>query len=230
MQGMMEECRIPGAEGGQDVVFRPGKLICIGRNYAKHAAELGNAVPTSPMIFLKPASALVANGGDVVIPEASSDVHHEVELVCLIGKAGANINRSDALNHVAGFAVGLDMTARDIQLKAKEKGHPWSVAKGFDTFAPLGDFVPSSSITDPQDLTIRLMINDQVRQEGHTGDMIFPVDELIAFASTIFTLLPGDLLYTGTPEGVSAVAPGDRMVAEVEGLPVLEMNVRSTAH
>lgn len=226
MQGMMEECRIPGRDGGPDAVFRPGKLICIGRNYAKHAAELGNAVPTSPMIFLKPASSLVPTGGQVEIPEASNDVHHEVELVCLIGMQGKDIPEDEAMDHVAGYAVGLDMTARDIQQRAKEKGHPWSVAKGFDTFAPLGAFVPASEIPDAQDLSIRLRVNGEVRQDGHTGDMIFPVARLIAYASTIFTLMPGDLLYTGTPEGVGPVASGDALVAEVEGLPVLSVTVR----
>jgi len=224
---MMEEYRIPVSSRDGTSVFRAGKLVCIGRNYAKHAAELGNAVPTSPMIFLKPASSLVPSGGQIVIPEASKDVHHEVELVCLIGTAGSRITRDSALDHVAGYAVGLDMTARDIQLKAKEKGHPWSVAKGYDTFAPLGDFVPAEEITDPQDLRVRLEINGEIRQDGHTGDMIFPVAELIAYASTIFTLIPGDLLFTGTPEGVGPVLPGDRLVARIDGMPALEAGVRS---
>lgn len=222
----MEEYRIPVVSNAGKSTFRAGKLVCIGRNYAKHAAELGNAVPASPMIFLKPASALIPSGGDIVIPPASRDVHHEVELVCLIGTAGSHIAREDALNHVAGYAVGLDMTARDIQLKAKEKGHPWSVAKGFDTFAPLGGFVPAHEVEDPQNLNIRLEVNGDVRQDGHTGDMIFPVAELIAYASTIFTLMPGDLLFTGTPEGVGPVQPGDRLVARVDGMPALEVGVR----
>lgn len=222
----MEEYRIPVVSSTGKHAYRAGKLVCIGRNYAKHAAELGNAVPTSPMIFLKPASALIPSGGDIVIPPASSDVHHEVELVCLIGTTGSHIAREEALNHVAGYAVGLDMTARDIQLKAKEKGHPWSVAKGYDTFAPLGDFVPAEEIQDPQDLTIRLEINGQVRQDGHTGDMIFPVAELIAYASSIFTLMAGDLLFTGTPEGVGPVKPGDTLVASVQGIPALTVGVR----
>ena len=223
---MMEEYRIPHPNGDTGTALRPGKLVCIGRNYAKHAKELGNAVPTSPMIFLKPASALIPTGRSIVIPQASNDVHHEVELVCLIGTGGSNIDRSDALGHVAGYAVGLDMTARDIQQKAKEKGHPWSVAKGFDTFAPLGPFLSASDVGDPQDLDIRLTINGDVRQEGHTGDMIFPVDELIAYASSIFTLLPGDLLFTGTPDGVGPVNEGDQLVATVEGLPALTVDVR----
>jgi 2-keto-4-pentenoate hydratase/2-oxohepta-3-ene-1,7-dioic acid hydratase in catechol pathway len=225
MQGMMEECRIPGQNGSEDAVFRPGKLICIGRNYAKHAAELGNTVPTVPMIFLKPASSLIPSGGLIEIPEASNDVHHEVELVCLIGQAGKNIPEDEALEYVAGYAVGLDMTARDIQQRAKEKGHPWSVAKGFDTFAPLGRFVAASSIEDAQELSIQLRINGSLRQDGHTSDMIFPLRHLIAYTSTIFTLMPGDLLFTGTPEGVGPVASGDRLEAQVEGFPVLTVDV-----
>lgn len=226
----MEECRISHgygkAEGRDDAFFTPGKLVCIGRNYAKHAAELGNAVPSEPMIFLKPASSLVASGEDIIIPTRSSDVHHEVELVCLIGEAGKDIPESEALDHVAGYAVGLDMTARDIQQKAKDKGHPWSVAKGFDTFAPLGTFIPASDVADPQDLTIRLTVNGELRQEGHTSDMIFPVARLIAFCSTIFTLMPGDLLFTGTPEGVGPIEEGDWLEATIEGLPVLHAGVR----
>ncbi|MDE2996977.1 MAG: fumarylacetoacetate hydrolase family protein, partial [Bacteroidota bacterium] len=142
----MEECRISHGFGKEDALFKPRKLICIGRNYAKHAAELGNAVPTEPMIFLKPASSLIESGEDIVIPPASNDVHYEVELVCLIGEPGAHITEEEALDHVAGYAVGLDMTARDLQQKAKEKGLPWSVAKGYDTFAPLGIFRPASEL------------------------------------------------------------------------------------
>lgn len=222
----MEECRISHGFGKDDALFKPGKLICIGRNYAAHAAELGNAVPTEPMIFLKPASALTESGAEIVLPVQSEDVHHEVELVCLIGERGKDIPESEALRHVAGYAVGLDMTARDIQQKAKDKGHPWSVAKGFDTFAPLGTFVPASEVADPQALTIRLTIDGEVRQEGHTSDMIFPVARLIAYCSTIFTLMPGDLLFTGTPEGVGPVHPGNWLEATIEGFPALHAGVR----
>lgn len=206
--------------------LRPGKILCIGKNYARHAAEMQSAVPEQPMVFLKPTTALVPDGGAVVIPPPSNDVHHEVELVAVIGRAGKNIPEADALAYVDGYAVGLDMTARDIQQRAKEKGHPWSVAKGFDTFAPLGALVPAAEVGDPHDLTIRLTINGEVRQVGHTGDMVFSVAHLIVFCSTIFTLEPGDLLYTGTPEGVGPVAPGDRLVATVEGMPALHVSVR----
>lgn len=208
------------------LTVRPGKLICIGRNYARHAAELGNKVPEEPIIFLKPSTALVGHAGKVILPEASHDVHHEVELVAVIGRGGKNIAEANALDFVDGYAVGLDMTARDLQSKAKEKGQPWSVAKGFDTFAPLGRIAPSRDVQDPQNLEITLKVNGEVRQQGHTRDMIFSVAYLVAYCSRIFTLLPGDLLYTGTPEGVSAVADGDVMEASVAGLPDLRVKVR----
>ncbi|MEM6645260.1 MAG: fumarylacetoacetate hydrolase family protein, partial [Bacteroidota bacterium] len=163
-------------------------------------------------------------GERIVLPPQSADVHHEVELVVLIGTGGAQIAEADALNHVAGYAVGLDMTARDIQTRAKAKGHPWSVAKGFDTFAPLGDFVPAADVSDPQTLDIRVAVNGETRQHGHTSDMIFSVAHLISYASHIFTLEPGDLIYTGTPEGVGPVHAGDTLRAAVSGLPALEVS------
>lgn len=205
--------------------LRAGKLVCVGRNYAAHAKEMQSAVPSQPMLFLKPASALVASGGSVVLPPQSSDVHHEVELVAAIGSMAMRVSEADALGHIAGYAVGLDMTARDVQARAKAKGHPWSVAKGFDTFAPLGDFVAASEVVDPHALGIRLRVNGEVRQEGSTSDMIFDLAHLVSAISHVFTLEPGDLIYTGTPEGVGPVIEGDEMVAEVDGLPRLEVGV-----
>ena len=218
----MDEFRI----SDKGPVFSPGKLICIGRNYAKHAKELGNALPEQPMVFLKPASALLSTGGKIIIPSMSSDVHREVELVCLIGKMGKNISIENALDHIAGYAVGLDMTARDVQNEAKSKGHPWTVAKGFDTFAPLGPFISRSSVLDPQNLQVELTVNGIVRQSGNTADMIFPVKKLIVWCSSIFTLMPGDLIYTGTPEGVSQIRAGDELEARIEGFPELNVGVR----
>ena len=203
------------------------RIFCIGRNYAAHAAEMKSEVPETPMVFLKPSTALVRHGGVVQLPAQSNAVHHEVELVAVIGKGGKNIYASTALEHVAGYAVGLDITARDIQAAAKKKGHPWSVAKGFDTFAPLGEIVPAEIVDDPQQLTISLRVNGVLRQAGNTEDMIFPVARLIAYCSSIFTLLPGDLIYTGTPEGVGPVAAGDELVAAVSGLPNLVVTVQA---
>lgn len=207
----------------------PGKIICIGRNYALHAKEMGSAAPEQPILFLKPSSALVGSGGRIVLPPQSNDVHHEVELVAVIGRGGKNIAAANALDHVDGYAVGLDMTARDVQAEAKKGGLPWTVAKGFDTFAPLGDFAPASAVGDPQALRVTLRVNGDVRQQGETADMLFSVAELVAYCSTIFTLLPGDLLYTGTPEGVGPVVAGDHLEATITGLPALSVRVRRDA-
>lgn len=219
---MMEEFRI----SDKGMVYRPGKLLCIGRNYARHAAELGNPVPTVPMVFLKPASSLIGTDEDIVLHPMTNNVHHEVELVCVMGKKGKDIEIGEALDYVAGYAVGLDMTARDIQSAAKAKGDPWSVAKGFDTFAPLGAFISSEQVPDPQNLAISLSINSEVRQRGHTSDMIFPVRSLIAWCSHIFTLMPGDLIFTGTPPGVGSVSEGDKLLAQIQGFPDLRVGVR----
>ncbi len=209
------------------LTLKPGKLICIGKNYARHAAEMGGTVPEEPMIFLKPATSLVGNGGRVILPAMTKEVHHEVELVAVIGRGGKNIPEEKALDHVDGYAVGLDMTARDLQSQAKSKGQPWSVAKGFDTFAPMGGVAPARDVADPQRLDISLKVNGETRQAGTTEDMIFPVRQLIAYCSRIFTLMPGDLLFTGTPEGVGPVQDGDVLEAVVDGLPELRVRVRS---
>ncbi len=190
-----------------------GKLLCIGRNYAEHADEMEREVPDQPMVFLKPATAVIRSGDSVRLPPQSQDVHHEVELVAVIGTEGRDIPREAALDYVAAYAVGLDVTARDLQTRAKEKRHPWSVAKGFDTFAPLGPLTPAADVDNPQDLTLSLRCNDEVQQEASTADMIFPVAELVHYCSQIFTLQPGDLFYTGTPSGVGPVEDGDVLEA-----------------
>jgi len=210
-----------------DQTVAVGKLLCIGRNYADHAAEMKRDVPDEPMVFLKPATAVVRSGGTVRLPPQSENVHHEVELVAAIGKEGRDVDPGDALDHVAGYAVGLDMTARDLQDEAKARRHPWSVAKGFDTFAPLGALAAPDAVGDPQALTLRLRRTGDVRQEASTADMIFPVAELISFCSRIFTLEPGDLLYTGTPSGVGPVEDGDTLEAEVTGCEPLTVSVAS---
>jgi len=202
-----------------------GKLLCIGRNYAEHADEMGSDVPDEPMVFLKPASAVIRTGETVRLPSQSQDVHHEVELVAVIGQGGRNISRADAPDHVAAYAVGLDMTARDIQSKAKENRHPWSVAKGFDTFAPLGPLTDADAVGDSRNRTLRLRVNGDTRQKASTQHMIFPVAELVHYCSQIFTLAPGDLLYTGTPSGVGPVEAGDELVATGTGCEPLRVSV-----
>lgn len=206
-------------------VLRCGKVVCIGRNYAKHAAEMDAEIPAAPVVFLKPTTALLPSGGHVVLPEMSREVHHELELVALIGRAGKDIKPNRSLDHVAGYAIGLDMTARDLQANAKARGQPWSVAKGFDTFAPVGEFVPSSEIHDVQSLKIELTVNGKLRQSGYTRDMIFSVAHLLAFCSRVFTLERGDLLYTGTPDGVGPVHSGDVLVATCADLPTLTVEI-----
>lgn len=205
-------------------------LFCIGRNYAEHAKELNNPIPDRPVVFTKPSTTLLADGGTVVLPPVTQDVHHEVELVVAIGRGGKNIPIETALEHVAGYAIGLDMTARDIQTSLKSKSHPWELAKGLDTFAPIGNFVPSASIPDPSSLRLDLRVNGELRQSGTTADMLHPIPNLIAFLSTYFTLHPGDLIFTGTPAGVAAVNDGDVLHASLhQGLSTLTVGVRREA-
>ena len=205
----------------------PGKLLCIGRNYAAHVREMGDVadLPTEPVVFLKPSTALIPSAGTVVLPHQSNDVHHELELVAVIGEGGRHIAESEALNHVAAYALGLDLTARDLQAKSKANKGPWSIAKGFDTFAPLGPLTAASEITDPQSLTIELKVNGEARQHGSTAHMIFPVARLISFLSSVFTLEKGDLIYTGTPEGVGPIRDGDVLEATGAGLKPLCVDV-----
>lgn len=186
-------------------------IYCIGRNYAAHARELNNPVPGEPVIFIKPASSVVADGGSIVIPPQSSDVHYEAELVLAIGKKGKNIPIDKAMEHVSGYGLGIDVTARDLQQIAKDKSLPWSVAKGFDTFAPLSDFVDASALPDPDAIEYTLDINGERRQHGKTSHMLFPIPFLIHYLSGIFTLYPGDIIYTGTPEGVGKLNAGDQL-------------------
>lgn len=201
-------------------------VFCIGRNYVAHAEELNNEVPDQPLVFLKPASSITYTG-PISLPAQSKDVHHEVELVVAIGKKGREIPASKALEYVAGYAVGIDLTARDIQSEAKKNGHPWSVAKGFDTFAPLSSFVKASDVANPQNLELQLSVNGTLRQQANTGLMIFPVAELIHYLSGIFTLQPGDLIFTGTPEGVASLQHGDVVEASLSNTKAhIEMKVR----
>ena len=191
------------------------KIICVGRNYAEHAKEMKADVPTTPVLFLKPPTAVIHNHGNVLIPVFSKELHHEVEMTVLIGKGGKNISRETAMQHIAGYGVGLDMTLRDVQSEAKKKGLPWSVAKGFDTSAPLSDFVPANSISNPHQLNVELAVNGSIRQKGSTSDFIFTLNQLLASISQIFTLEPGDVIFTGTPEGVAQTVAGDTLLARL---------------
>ncbi len=202
-----------------------GKIICIGRNYAEHIKELGNKTPDQPVIFMKPATAIVATGGTVTIPPYSNDCHHEIELAVLIGKEAKGISAEVALDHVAGYAVALDLTLRDVQNIQKEKGLPWEIAKAFDTSCPLSAFVSAEQIKDPQKLQLKLTVNGEVRQDGNTSDMMRTVAELIAAVSAYFTLEEGDIVLTGTPAGVSRIISGDQLEASIEQVGSLVVSV-----
>jgi 5-carboxymethyl-2-hydroxymuconate isomerase len=202
-----------------------GKVVCIGRNYAEHIKELGNQVPDKPVIFIKPASSIIGEGGTIVIPPHSTDCHHEVELAVLIGTRAKNVDANKALGHVAGYAVALDLTLRDVQSAQKEKGLPWEIAKAFDTSCPLSAFIAADQVGDPQRLQIKLTVNNMVRQDGNTADMMRSVAELIAAASAYFTLESGDILLTGTPSGVGRIISGDRLEAAIEKVGTLNVSV-----
>jgi 2-keto-4-pentenoate hydratase/2-oxohepta-3-ene-1,7-dioic acid hydratase in catechol pathway len=203
-----------------------GKIIALGRNYRAHAREMGQTGPDEPpLLFFKPASALVPDGGQVIRPRFSISLHHEVELVVAIGRGGRDIPAARAFEHVLGYAVGLDMTLRDVQSEAKRRGHPWAVAKGFDTSAPLSPVVPAAEAGDPEALAVALRVNGELRQQGRAADMILRLPEVVAYVSSIFTLEEGDLVFTGTPEGVGEVYPGDVLEATLAGLTRLEVTV-----
>jgi 2-keto-4-pentenoate hydratase/2-oxohepta-3-ene-1,7-dioic acid hydratase in catechol pathway len=203
-----------------------GKLLCLGHNYREHAREMGSPEEELPVVFLKPASAVIHDGGEVVIPEFSQEAHHEVELVVVIGEGGKHIPEAEAFSRVAGYAVGLDMTLRDVQAKAKRAGHPWTIAKGFDTSAPLSLAVERSRVSDPHALEMTLRVNGAMRQHASTSEMIFHIDRTLAYLSTIFTLEPGDLVFTGTPAGVGRVVSGDVLEAEITEVGTLTVRVR----
>ena len=199
--------------------FPVRRIYCVGRNYAAHAREMG-ADPDRepPFFFTKPADALVQDGDTLPYPPQTAELHHEVELVVALRQGGRDIRPEAALDHVFGYAVGLDMTRRDLQEAAKEKGRPWDMAKGFDHSAPIGSLVPVPTIGHPTAAAIRLSVNGAVRQQADIADMIWSVPETIAYLSGLVDLAPGDLIMTGTPEGVAAVVPGDLMVAEIAGV------------
>jgi 2-keto-4-pentenoate hydratase/2-oxohepta-3-ene-1,7-dioic acid hydratase in catechol pathway len=202
-----------------------GKIVCIGRNYAEHIKELGNKTPDKPVIFMKPATAIVASGGKVIIPAYSDDCHHEIELAALIGKQSKAVSVEQALDHVAGYGVALDLTLRDVQSAQKEKGLPWEIAKAFDTSCPLSVFVPAAQVSDPQNLQLRLVVNGVLRQEGNTCDMMRTTAQLIAAVSAYFTLEEGDIVLTGTPAGVGRICSGDRLEATIEQVGSLTVTV-----
>lgn len=200
---------------GTNRQFPIGKIVCLARNYAEHARELGNETPAAPVLFMKPASSVIGDGDTVRIPDYSQECHYEIELALLIGMQARNVTADKALEHVAGYGVSIDMTLRDVQNQLKAKGLPWEIAKGFDTACPLSDFVPAEAVADPHNLNLKLAVNGEARQNGSSADMINRVPQIIAHISAIFTLEPGDVILTGTPAGVGQVRAGDVMTAEI---------------
>ncbi len=205
--------------------IRVGKIVAVGRNYADHVAEMGVPETAPRVIFFKPPSAIVHDGGHVRIPPDSGKVHHEVEMVAVVAKAGKSIPEERALEHVLGYAVGLDMTLRDLQARAKERGEPWALAKGFDTSAPVSLVAPRDEVGDGSGLGMSLHVNGACRQEASTSSMIRTVAALVAEISRRITLERGDLLFTGTPSGVGPVEPGDLLEARLEKVGTLTVHV-----
>ena len=193
-----------------------GKAVCVGRNYVAHAKELGNEVPSAPILFIKPASALTSLHDPLQLPDGQGEVHHEVEMVAIIGKPLRNVTDPDQVRFaIAGYGVGLDLTLRDLQNTLKAQGHPWERAKAFDGAAPVSGFIDARGISVRQNVEVSLEVNGDVRQHGHTGQMLFPTFELIAHISQVFTLNPGDLIFTGTPAGVGPLHSGDQFTARL---------------
>lgn len=210
------QAAIPVAGGG---LFPVRRIYCVGRNYAEHAREMGHDPDAEPPFFFgKPADAVVINGADVPYPAKTENLHHEIELVAAIGTGGKDIAVADALSHVWGYAVGIDLTRRDLQAWAKKAAKPWEVAKGFDHSAPIGTMVAAEGIATPLKGAIELRVNGETRQSADISDMIWDLPHVIAELSKYFELCPGDLIMTGTPAGVGAVVAGDRLEGSIAGI------------
>lgn len=207
---------VPVAHGG---AFPVRRVFCVGRNYAEHAREMGSDPDREPpFFFMKPADALVVNGADMPYPPQSNSLHYEMELVVALGEGGSDIEPANALRHVWGYAAGLDMTRRDLQNQAKKEGKPWDMGKGFDASAPIGLLAAATKIGHPRAGRIELKVNGTVRQSSDLSQMIWNIPEMIAYLSRLVRLSAGDLIFTGTPEGVAAVRHGDLLEGMVEGI------------
>jgi fumarylpyruvate hydrolase len=206
--------------------FAIHRIYCVGRNYAAHVREMGGDPAREPPVFFsKPADAVVANGTDVPYPPRTADFHHEVELVVAIGRGGANIAAADALSHVYGYAVGNDLTRRDLQAQAGKSGMPWDTAKGFDHSAPLAAIHTVEQVGHPVDARIWLKVNEEIRQDSNISQLIWSVPEIIAELSALYTLQPGDLIFTGTPDGIGPLVVGDVVTAGIYGLDTLQHRI-----
>lgn len=206
----------------QDIDLRPTKIVAAARNYVEHAAEMKAEPPKEPKFFLKPPSALLATNGEVVLPKVSVRVDHEVELAVIMKEETRKVRPGDVKERILGYTILVDVTARDIQKDAKKDGMPWTIAKGFDTFAPTGPRIVPASELDPGNLDIWLQVNGVYKQRGNTKHMIFPVEELISFISCVMTLEPMDVIATGTPSGVGPMNDGDMVEAGITGIGILK--------
>lgn len=202
------------------------KIICIGRNYAEHAKEMNAAIPTEPVVFLKPDTALIRDNEPFYYPDFSNEIHHEVELVLKINKAGKNIEEAFAHKYYDEIGIGIDFTARDIQAKHKEKGLPWEKAKSFDGSAPIGTFINKKDFKNLDNITFHLNINGKTIQKGNTKDLLFSFDSVISYVSKFFTLKTGDLIFTGTPVGVGPIVVGDTLEAFIEDKKLLNFKIK----
>lgn len=205
--------------------FPVHRIFCVGRNYAAHAAELGNTVDrVAPFYFTKPPTGLVLDGGSIAYPPGTEDYHHEIELVIAIGAPAFRVSTEEAMKSVFGYAVGLDMTRRDLQNAMKEKQRPWDISKAFEDSAVIGAITPASEFA-PEAQRISLVVNGSRRQEGYLNEMVWSVPEMISHLSRYYHLTPGDLIFTGTPSGVGALQPGDRLEGAVEGLSPITVTI-----
>lgn len=211
--------------GAQASDLPVGKIVCVGRNYAEHAKELNNPVPTEPLLFIKPSTALADLSAPVELAGDKGDVHYETELMVLIGAPLTQAKPEEAFDAIAGVGVALDLTLRDLQSKLKEKGLPWEKAKAFDASCPVSEWVPMTADVDLANLELKLIINDEVRQQGNTSHMLMSVPTLLSHISEWFTLLPGDIVLTGTPAGVGRLASGDRLQVSLSNLIQIETQV-----
>ncbi len=217
----MKQIKIKGT--GQAYII--GKIVCVGRNYTEHAKELGNEVPEKPVIFLKPTSAVIFSGDKIIHPSFSTDMHHETELVLLIGSTVKDADERECEKAIIAYGVGLDMTLRDVQNELKKKGHPWTIAKGFDTSAVLSEFVSKKDCRLTLNEEIILRVNNSERQHEKLNKMIFNPVQIVEYISSLMTLEEGDLIFTGTPAGVGKVVKGDKLYAEITGIAKLECEV-----
>jgi len=223
MSYVFPPAELPSVEvQGRKERFPVHRIYCVGRNYAAHAREMGNNPEREPPFFFsKPADAIVPNNATIPYPTQTANLHHEIELVVAIGKGGSNIPVAQALEHVFGYAVGNDLTRRDLQSEAKDQGRPWDTAKGFDRAAPISAIRPASAGAHLERGRIWLKVNGELRQQGDLSDLIWSIPEIVAELSTLWDLVPGDLIYTGTPAGVGPLKPGDRIEGGVDGLETL---------